>query len=420
MNAPASPLATPVNSDTPDFERLREDFPALQQLINDCPLSYLDNAATTQKPASVIKAVSDYYSRDNANVHRGVHTLSERATASFEAAREKLRKFIGARSTREVIFTRGTTESINLVAQAYLRPLIAAGDEILITGLEHHSNIVPWQLVCEQTGAHLKVANIDQQGEVRMDEFHALIGPRTRLVAVSHVSNALGTVNPVAEMISAAKKRGVPVLLDGAQALPHMRVDVSALDCDFYALSSHKVFGPTGVGALYGRESMLDAMPPYQGGGDMISMVSFAETRYNDLPYKFEAGTPNIAGSIGFGAAIDYIEKIGLDNIARREDDLLKRLLDGLTAVPGLHLIGEPKNRAGAVSFIIDGIHPHDLGTIVDAEGVAIRTGHHCAMPVMQHFGVPATARASLAFYNNYADIDRLLYALERAREMLS
>ncbi|NNF52717.1 MAG: cysteine desulfurase [Gammaproteobacteria bacterium] len=420
MSSTATEIAASEHSEAPDFGRLRADFPTLNQRVNGHPLCYLDNAATTQKPESVISAVANYYRKNNANVHRGVHTLSERATADYEGAREKLRQFIGAESTREIVFTRGTTEAINLVAQAYLRPLVSSGDEVLITGLEHHSNIVPWQMVCEQTGASLKVAALDENGEVRLDEFHRLLSDKTRFVAVSHVSNALGTVNPVGEMIEAAKTRGVPILLDGAQALPHMHVDVRDLDCDFYALSSHKMFGPTGIGALYGKASLLEAMPPYQGGGDMISMVSFEETRYNDLPYKFEAGTPNIAGAIGLGAAIDYLNAIGMTQILNHEKAMVAAALDGLSTIPGLRLIGRPRERAGAISFVIDGIHPHDIGTIVDADGVAIRTGHHCAMPVMQHFGLPATARASFAFYNNEADIERLLRALEHCRNVFA
>ncbi len=401
-----------------DLGALRADFPALAQQVNGHPLVYLDSAATSQKPATVIEAVADFYRRDNANVHRGVHELSERATRAYEGAREKLRSFIGARSTREVIFTGGTTEAINLVAQSFLRPRVGEGDEILITGLEHHSNIVPWQLVCQQTGAQLRVARIDGDGDVRMDELHKLLSTKTRLLAVSHVSNALGTVNPVTEMIALARENGVPVLIDGAQAVPHMPVDVAALDCDFYALSAHKMFGPTGIGALYARESLLEDMPPYQGGGDMISMVSFEETRFNDLPFKFEAGTPNIAGAVGLARRIDYLVAVGMQNIADYESQLIQAAVDALSEVPGLTFIGMPKERAGAISFVLDGIHPHDIGTIVDAEGVAIRTGHHCAMPVMQHFGVPATARASFALYNNLGDIERLVAALGKAREV--
>lgn len=403
-----------------DLTGLRADFPALAQQVNGHPLIYLDSAATSQKPACVIDAIAEYYRKDNANVHRGVHELSERATRAYEGARDRLQRFIGAPSRREIVFTRGTTDAINLVAQSFVRPRIKPGDEILISGLEHHSNIVPWQLVCEQTGAKLRVATLDDRGDVPLEAVTALLSDRTRILAVSHVSNALGTVNPVREMIAAARDRNVPVLLDGAQALPHMPVDVKALDCDFYALSAHKMFGPTGVGALYGREALLAEMPPYQGGGDMISMVSFEETRYNELPYKFEAGTPNIAGVVGFGRAIEYLEAIGMAAISEYEHALLEYALDVLAEVPGLRFIGRPGHRAGVVSFVLDGIHPHDLGTIVNAEGIAIRTGHHCAMPVMSHFKVPATARASLALYNNREDIRRLASALVRAREVLA
>lgn len=405
---------------TSDLSGLRADFPALHQEINGHPLTYLDSAATSQKPASVIAAVADFYRNDNANVHRGVHELSERATRSYESTRDSLQRFVGARSRREIIFTRGTTDAINLVAQSFVRPKAKPGDEIVITGLEHHSNIVPWQLVCEQTGARLRVAGLDERGDVPVAAIESLLNDKTRILAISHVSNALGTINPVAEMIAAARQKNIPVLLDGAQALPHMAVNVQALDCDFYALSAHKMFGPTGIGALYGREELLEAMPPYQGGGDMISMVSFEETWYNELPYKFEAGTPNIAGVIGFGRAIEYLDAIGMSAISAYEDTLLRYALDELANVPGLRFIGRPRHRAGVVSFVLDGLHPHDLGTIVNAEGVAIRTGHHCAMPVMTHFQVPATARASLALYNNREDIDRLTDALVRAREILT
>ncbi len=404
----------------PDFAQARADFPALQQQVNGHPLTYLDNAATAQKPACVIDAVANYYRRDNANVHRGVHELSERATEQYESVRDKLTAFIGAGSRREIIFTRGATEAINLVAQSFLRPRIGARDEILITGLEHHSNIVPWQLVCEQTGATLKVARIDDRGDVDLEEFDSLLTSRTRLAAFSHVSNALGTVNPVRDMIDAAHAAGVPVLLDGAQALPHMPVDVASLDCEFYALSSHKMFGPTGIGALYGKQALLADMPPYQGGGDMISMVSFEETRYNELPFKFEAGTPNIAGTIGLGKSIDYLSALGMANIQQYEHGLVTRALRELEKIPGLRLIGQPRQRAGVISFVLDGIHAHDVGTIVNAEGVAIRTGHHCAMPVMRHFGLAATARASFAFYNTDEDIERLCAALAKAREVFA
>jgi cysteine desulfurase/selenocysteine lyase len=401
-----------------DVERVRRDFPILAREVNGHPLVYLDNAASAQRPQAVIDAEAHYYAEIHANVHRGVHTLSQRATEAFESARERTRGFINAASTREVVFVRGTTEAINLVAQAFARPRLQRGDEILITWLEHHSNIVPWQLLCEQTGARLKIAPINAAGEVEIGQFEALLSAKTRMVAVAHVSNALGTVLPVGEMIALAHARGVPVLLDGAQAVPHMRVDVRALDCDFYAFSGHKMFAPTGIGVLYGRESLLEAMPPWQGGGDMILKVSFEGTTYNSLPYKFEAGTPNIAGAVGLGAAIDYLEALGLDRIERYEHELLEYATQRLSAVPGLRLIGTARRKAAVLSFVLDGIHAHDLGTILDSEGIAIRTGHHCAMPVMDFFGVPATARASLAFYNTRAEVDRLAAALGKAREV--
>ncbi len=401
-----------------DVKRLRQDFPALKQEINGRPLAYLDNAATAQKPAAVIEAVARYYREDNSNVHRGVHTLSERATAAYEGARETMRGFVGAASTREIVFVRGTTEAINLVAQAWARPRLQPGDEILITHLEHHSNIVPWQMVCEQTGATLRVAPINACGEVRLDEFERLLGERTKLVAIGHVSNALGTINPVRQMIERAHAREVPVLVDGAQATPHMAVDVQALGADFYALSGHKMFGPTGIGVLYAREALLDAMPPWQGGGDMIKAVSFDGTVYNDLPYKFEAGTPNIGGAVGLGAAADYIAGVGQAQIAAYESDLLAYTEDRLAEVDGLRLIGTAANKAAVASFVIDGVHAHDLGTIVDHHGVAIRAGHHCAMPVMEFFGLAATARASLAFYNTREEIDALVEALREAKNI--
>jgi cysteine desulfurase/selenocysteine lyase len=412
--SPAKPAAaTPF-----DVERVRRDFPILAREVNGHPLVYLDNAASAQRPQAVIDAEAHYYAEIHANVHRGVHTLSQRATEAYESVRERARGFINAASTREVIFVRGTTEGINLVAQSFARPRLKAGDEILITWLEHHSNIVPWQLLCEQTGAHLKVAPINAAGEVELAAFEALLSARTHMVAVAHVSNALGTVLPVKEMIALAHARGVPVLLDGAQAVPHMSVDVRALDCDFYAFSGHKMFAPTGIGVLYGRESLLESMPPWQGGGDMILKVSFEGTSYNSLPYKFEAGTPNIAGTVGLGAAIDYLEALGLERIARYEHELLDYASRRLSEVPGLKLIGTARHKAAVISFVLDGIHAHDIGTILDSEGIAIRTGHHCAMPVMDFFGVPATARASLAFYNTRAEIDRLAMALGRAREV--
>jgi cysteine desulfurase/selenocysteine lyase len=401
-----------------DVERVRRDFPILAREINGRPLVYLDNAASAQRPQAVIDAIAHYYAEIHANVHRGVHTLSQRATEAFESARERARGFINAASTREVIFVRGTTEGINLVAQAFARPRLQPGDEILITWLEHHSNIVPWQLLCEQTGARLKVVPINAAGEVELAAYESLLSARTRMVAVAHVSNALGTVLPVREMIALAHARGVPVLLDGAQAVPHMSVDVRALDCDFYAFSGHKMFAPTGIGVLYGRESLLEAMPPWQGGGDMILKVSFEGTTYNSLPYKFEAGTPNIAGAVGLGAAIDYLEALGLDRIEQYEHQLLDYATGTLSEVPGLRLIGTARQKAAVLSFVLEGIHAHDLGTILDSEGIAIRTGHHCAMPVMDFYGVPATARASLAFYNTRAEIDRLATSLRKAREV--
>jgi cysteine desulfurase/selenocysteine lyase len=402
-----------------DVAAIRRDFPVLERTVHGLPLSYLDNAASSQRPRAVIDAMSRYYETSHANVHRGVHTLSQEATDLFEGARAKVRRFINAKSTTEIIFVRGTTEAINLVAQSYGRPTLGPGDEILISWLEHHANIVPWQMLCQQTGATLKVAPITQSGEVDFDAFVALLSPRTKLVALAHVSNALGTVIPVHRFIAAARARGVPVLLDGAQAVPHMTVDVQALDCDFYAFSGHKMCGPTGIGVLYGRESLLSMMPPWQGGGDMILAVSFEKTVYNGLPYKFEAGTPDIAGAIGLGAAIDYLETLGMERIAAAEQALLVYANEQLATVPGLRFIGTAPEKAAVVSFTIDRVHPHDLGTILDHEGVAIRTGHHCAMPVMDFFGLPATARASFAFYNTRAEIDRLVAALHTAREML-
>ncbi|MGB7904159.1 MAG: cysteine desulfurase [Steroidobacteraceae bacterium] len=402
-----------------DIAAIRRDFPVLRRSVRGLPLAYLDNAASSQRPRAVIDAMSHYYENSHANVHRGVHTLSQEATDLFEGAREKVRRFINARSTKEIIFVRGTTEAINLVAQSYGRPIFGPGDEILISWLEHHANIVPWQMLCQQTGATLKVAPIRQSGEVDYDAFAALLSPRTKLVALAHVSNALGTVIPVHRFIAAARALGVPVLLDGAQAVPHMKVDVQALDCDFYAFSGHKMCGPTGIGVLYGRESLLTAMPPWQGGGDMILAVSFAKTVYNGLPYKFEAGTPDIAGAIGLGAAIDYLESLGMERIAAAEHALLVYANERLATVPGLRFVGTAPEKAAVVSFTIDHVHPHDLGTILDHEGVAIRTGHHCAMPVMEFFGLPATARASFAFYNTRTEIDRLVAALHSAREML-
>lgn len=401
-----------------DAARMRKDFPALHQSVHGKPLVYLDNAATSQKPLSVIEALDHYYRHDNANIHRGVHTLSERASAAFEGARAKVQGFLNAAESREIIFVRGATEAINLVAQSYARPRLKPGDEVLITEMEHHSNIVPWQMVCQQTGAMLKVVPIDAAGELVMEDFYRLLNPRTKLLGVVHISNALGTVNPVREMIAAAHAQGAVVLVDGAQAVPHAAVDVQTLDCDFYVFSGHKLYGPTGIGVLYGKAVLLEAMPPYQGGGDMIRTVSFVKTEYNVLPYKFEAGTPHIAGGIGLGAAIDYISAVGLDAIAAWEHELLRYATARALEIPGLRLIGTARDKAGILSFVLERIHPHDIGTILDHEGVATRTGHHCAMPVMEHYGVPATARASFALYNTRDDVDRLIGAISKAREI--
>lgn len=416
MNAEAHSTLTPRL----DVAAIRRDFPILDQRINGKPLVFLDSAASSQRPRAVINAISHYYEHDHANVHRGVYTLSQRATEAYEGARETVRGFINARSEREVLFMRGTTEGINLVAQSYLRPKLQPGDEVLVSALEHHANIVPWQLVCEQTGATLKVIPMHASGELDFAACEQLIGPRTRLLALAHVSNALGTIVPVEQYIALARRHGVPVLLDGAQAVPHMSVDVQALGCDFYCFSGHKMLGPTGVGVLYGREQLLQAMPPWQGGGDMILTVSFEKTTYNQLPWKFEAGTPNISGVIGLGAAIKYLQALGMQRIGEYEHELLQYATERLTAVPGLRIIGTAKVKAAVISFVLEGIHPHDIGTILDTEGVAIRTGHHCAMPVMTYYRVPATARASMAFYNTHDEIDRLVAALEQARRLLS
>ena len=401
-----------------DAALLRRDFPILDQKVNGRPLVYLDNAATTQKPRAVMEAMDRYYATINANVHRGAHTLSERATEAFEAARSKVQRFINAEDAREIVFVRGTTEAVNLVAQSYGRSNIKSGDEIIVTEMEHHSNIVPWQLLCEQTGAVLRVVPIDERGELDMEQYQRLLGPRTRLVAVVHLSNVLGTINPVKGIISLAHSHGVPVLLDGAQAASHLKVDVQDLGCDFYAFSGHKLYGPTGIGVLYGKEELLEAMPPYQGGGEMIRVVTFTKTVYNDLPYKFEAGTPDIAGAIGLGAAIDYVSGIGLETIALHERELLHCATEAVAGVPGLRIIGMARERASILSFVLDGVHPHDIGTILDSEGIAIRTGHHCAMPVMEHFGLPATARASFALYNTRDDVDALVRGLHKVREV--
>ncbi|HYM43685.1 MAG TPA: cysteine desulfurase [Steroidobacteraceae bacterium] len=403
-----------------DAERVRADFPILETRVNGHPLVYLDSAASSQRPLAVLRAVDDYERHSHANVHRGVHALSQAATSAYEGARERVRRFLNARSMREIIFVRGTTEAINLVAQAYARPRFGPGDEILITALEHHANIVPWQMVCQQTGCALKVAPIDRRGELLGEEFLKLLGPRTRLVALAHVSNALGTVLPVKRLIEAAHAQGAVVLIDGAQAVPHSRVDVRALGADFYAFSGHKVYAPTGIGVLYGREELLAAMPPWQGGGEMILTVSFEKSTYNELPWKFEAGTPNISGAVGLGAAMDYLESLGIENVAAHESRLLALATAELARLPGITLVGTAAHKAAVLSFTLAGVHAHDLGTILDAEGVAVRTGHHCAMPVMTFFGIPATARASFGCYNTEDDVARLVRALGRAREVFS
>jgi len=403
-----------------DVNALRRQFPVLARTVHGKPLAYLDNGASAQRPIAVIDAVDDYERHHHANVHRGVHTLSQEATALYEGARDKLLRFINARSRHEIIFVRGTTEGINLVAQSYARPLLQPGDEVLITHLEHHANIVPWQLVCEQTGAKLVVAPIDSRGEVHVDAVESLMGPRTRVFAFAHVSNALGTVLPVRRLIAAAKARGIVTVIDGAQAVPHMAVDVQELGCDFYAFSSHKMFGPTGVGVLYGREALLERMPPWQGGGDMILAVTFAKTTYNSLPYKFEAGTPNISGTIGLGAAVDFFEGLDLRGAHVHEQALLQYATAALGKIDGLRIVGTATDKASLISFAVAGVHPHDLGTILDEDGIAIRTGHHCAMPVMDFFKLPATARASFAFYNTFEEIDRLAAGVERARKIFA
>ena len=403
-----------------DLARIREDFPILRQTVNGKPLVYLDNAATSQKPKSVIDTLVRYYNTENSNVHRGVHTLSQLATDDYEGAREKVRRFINAQDSKEIIYVRGTTEGINLVAQSYGRQNVGEGDEIIISAMEHHSNIVPWQILCQEQGARLLVIPMDDSGELLLDEYEKLLSPRTKLVSIVHVSNALGTINPVKQIVAMAHSRGVPVLLDGAQAVPHQSVDVRDLDCDFYAFSGHKVYGPTGIGILYGKGELLEAMPPYQGGGEMIKSVTFEKTLYNDLPHKFEAGTPNIAGSIGLGAAIDYATDLGMEQIAAYEQQLLEYGTERLSSLDGVRMIGTAREKSGILSFIIDGVHPHDIGTILDAEGIAVRTGHHCAQPVMERFGIAATARASLAFYNTKEEIDALVRGIDRVFEVFS
>ena len=403
-----------------DVDKVREDFPVLKQRIHGKPLVYLDSAATAQKPLAVIEAIRKFYEVDCANIHRGVHELSQRSTAAYEETRSKAKRFLNARAKNEVIFVRGTTEGINLVASSWGRKNVKEGDEIVISALEHHSNIVPWQMLCEEKGAKLRVIPMDDRGELLLEEYEKLLGPRTRMVAVGHISNALGTVNPVRQIVEMAHRAGALALIDGAQAAPHLKIDVQALDADFYAFSGHKVFGPTGTGILYGKARLLNAMPPYQGGGDMIKTVTFEKTTYNDLPYKFEAGTPNIAGGIGLGAAFDYVTRIGLDRIAAYEHELLVYGTATLSRIPGLRLIGTACEQAAVLSFVIEGIHPHDIGTVLDRQGIAVRTGHHCAQPVMDRFGVPATTRASLAFYNTVAEIDVLAAGLAKVKEIFS
>jgi len=403
-----------------DAARLSKDFPALNQLVHGKPLVYLDNAATSQKPRSVIDAITRFYQEDCSNIHRGVHLLSERATRAYEEARLAVQQFIHAASSAEVIFVRGTTEAINLVAQSYGRTHVQAGDAVLISAMEHHSNIVPWQMLCEEKGAKLHVIPMNDRGELLLDEYEKLLTPETKLVAVAHVSNALGTVNPVRRIIRMAHDHGIPVLVDGAQAVPHLQVDVQDLDCDFYAFSGHKMYGPTGIGILYGKQRLLEAMPPYQGGGDMISSVTFEKTIYNSLPHKFEAGTPDISGAIGLGAAIECLSRIGLDNVAAHEHDLLVYATEQITRLPGVRVIGTAKEKAAVLSFVLDGIHPHDVGTILDQEGIAVRTGHHCAQPVMQFFGIPATTRASFALYNTEAEADALMRGITKVQEMFA
>jgi len=401
-------------------ERIRKDFPILHTMVHGHPLVYLDNAATSQKPQAVIDALVRYYEGENANIHRGVHYLSQIATEEFEKARETVRAFVNAAQTSEIIFTRGTTEAINLVAQTYGRVHVGAGDEVLITAMEHHSNIVPWQMLCEEKGAKLRVAPINDAGELLLEEFEKLLGPRTKVVAVSHVSNALGTINPLKRMVAMAHARGIPVVVDGAQAVPHLAVDVQDLDADFYAFSGHKMYGPTGIGVLYGKHALLDAMPPYQGGGDMISSVTFEKTTYNKLPHKFEAGTPDMAGVAGLKAAIEYMNGIGIAKIAAHEHELLEYATEVVGALPGVRLIGTAREKASVLSFVLDEVHPHDIGTILDQQGIAVRTGHHCAQPVMERFHIPATVRASFAVYNTKAEIDALVRGIRKVREVFA
>ena len=417
--ATAHDIARPTTRPAFDVARVREDFPILKEKVHGKPLVYFDNAATSQKPRTVIEAERKFYLSECSNVHRGVHYLSEQATRAYEETRSKVQRLINAAEAREIVFVRGTTEAINLVASSYGRKNVAAGDEVVITAMEHHSNIVPWQILCEEMGARLRVAPINDAGELIFEEFEKLLNARTRFVSVAHVSNALGTINPVRRIIEASHRWNVPVLLDGAQAAAHLKVDVRALDCDFYTISGHKIFGPTGIGVLYGKAQVLESMPPYQGGGDMISSVSFEKTTYNVIPAKFEAGTPNIAGTIGLGAAIDYVNALGFENLAPYEHELLVYATEALSRIPGLRLIGTAKEKAAVISFVMDGLHPHDVGTVLDQEGIAVRTGHHCAQPLMDRFEVPATTRASLAFYNTFEEVDALVKGIEKVKEIL-
>jgi cysteine desulfurase/selenocysteine lyase len=401
-----------------EIERLRRDFPILSREVNGQPLVYLDNAATTQKPRAVIETVRRYYEEENANIHRGIHFLSQEATSAYESARARIRSFLGARRPEEIIFVRGATEGINLVANSFVRPRVGAGDEILITGMEHHSNIVPWQMVCESTGAKLRVAPITDEGELDVEAFRSLLGPRTRFASIIHVSNALGTINPVKELVDAAHRQGVPVLLDGAQAVAHGSIDVAELDCEFYVFSGHKIFAPTGIGVLYGKKDILDEMPPYQGGGDMILSVSFEKTIYNKVPAKFEAGTPHISGTLGLRAALDYVDAIGIDRIGRYEEELISYATTRAREIDGLRLIGTARSKVAVLGFVLGDVHAHDVGTILDQQGIAVRVGHHCAQPVMDRFGVPATVRASFAFYNTRDEVDRLVGAIHRVHDI--
>ena len=401
-----------------NVDEVRADFPILHQQVHGKPLVYLDNAASAQKPRCVIDAIAHYYLHDHANVHRGVHTLSQRATDAYEGARRRIRNYINARHEHECVYVRGTTEGINLVAQAWARERLAPGDEVLVSVMEHHSNIVPWQLVCEQSGATLRAIGVNDKGEIDMAALNGLLGERTRIVACNHISNALGTINPIKDIVAQAHAAGAVVVVDGAQAMPHTRVDVQDLDCDFYAFSGHKMYGPTGIGVLYGKEALLDAMPPYQGGGEMIKKVSFSGTIYNDLPHKFEAGTPFIAGAVGLGATIEYLERIGMDAIAAHERQLLGAAMERAARVPGLCVIGTADDKAGIFSFLLGEIHPHDVGTVLDHEGVAVRTGHHCAQPLMEHYGITATVRASFGMYNTFEEVDALFRGVSRVRQL--